>query len=68
MLASSPDRGSQKLNVACKSRRRFEAPLEKGPPCSALAVSKNGEPRIPLGFAVFTLFKTLRTETPRMRL
>ena len=41
------------------------APVENGPPCSALAVSKNGEPRIPLGFARFTLLKTLRTETPK---
>src|SRR5258708_1270537 len=58
----------QKLNVACRSMRRLAAPDEKGPACSALAVSKNGEPRIPLGFARFTVLKTLRAEMPRMRL
>ena len=59
---------NQKLNVACKSMRRFAAELENGPPCKAFETSKNGDPRIPLGFARFTLLKTFRTFTPSIRL
>ena len=66
--ARQPAQQDQKLNVACRSSLRFAPPVENGPPCKALAESKNGEPRIPLGFARLTLFRTLRTETPRVRL
>jgi len=58
----------QKLNVACRSMRRFAAELEKGPPCSAFEISKYGEPRIPPGLARFTLLKTLRTFMLKIRL
>ena len=55
---------NQKLNVAIKSIRRLAAPLEKGPfVASPLGVSKNREPKIPLGFPKLTLLKALRAET-----
>lgn len=59
---------TQKLNVACKSMRRTAPAVEKGPPWRAFGIPKKVEPRMPLGFAVFTLLKTLRTFTPKVRL
>jgi hypothetical protein len=41
----------QKLNVACRSMRRFAAEFENGPLCSWLDVSKKRDPKMPLGFA-----------------
>src|SRR6202043_348839 len=50
--------------VACNSIRRLaELPCENGPPCSELETSNNLEPSTALGFATFTLLKTLRTPT-----
>jgi hypothetical protein len=58
----------QKLNLACKSMRRFAAEFEKGPDCSALGWSNNREPKMPLGLAKFTLLKTFLALTPKVRL
>jgi len=59
----------QKANVACSSMRRFdEVPCENAPPCKALETSKILEPRTEYGLATFTLLKTLRAPTPRVRL
>src|SRR5580693_5404729 len=56
---------NQKLKVANRSMRRMAAPLEKGPfSATPFGVSKNREPRMPLGFPKLTLFKVLRAETP----
>jgi hypothetical protein len=54
----------QKLKLACKSMRRFATPVENGPPCRLLNLSKNGDPstQAPAGLPTFTLLKTLRTE------
>lgn len=60
---------NQKLKVANRSMRRMAAPLEKGPfSATPFGVSKNREPRMPLGFPKLTLFKVLRAETPKLRL
>jgi len=61
-------RWNQKLKVAIRSMRRLAAEFEKVPLWSALDTSKKREPKIPLGFARFTLLKTLRAETPKLRL
>jgi len=59
----------QKLNVACRSIRRFaEEPAENGPPCREFEIPKSGEPRTAFGLATLTLLNTLRTLTPNVRL
>ncbi len=66
----NPDRSYlvQKLKLTCKSILRLAAELENGPPCRLLGVSKNREPRIPLGLPRFTLLNTLRAEAPNVML
>lgn len=59
---------AQKLKVACRSIRRTALPVENGPPCNPFGTLKKLDPRTPLGFAVFTLLKTLRAVTPNVRL
>lgn len=60
---------NQKLNITCRSRRRFADELgANGPPCRALETPKYCELRTPPGFAKFTLLKTLRTPSPSVRL
>jgi hypothetical protein len=50
--------------VAIKSILRLAAPLEKGPfDASPFGVSKNLEPKMPLGFPKLTLLKAFRAET-----
>src|ERR1700756_3391914 len=49
-------------------RRLAAEPGENGPPCRELETSKNLDPRTALGFAAFTLLKTLRTFRPKVRL
>ena len=58
----------QKLNVACKSILRTATPVEKGPPCRLLYLSKNGEPKTPPGFPRFTLLKIFRPEALSVKL
>ena len=59
----------QKLKVANRSMRRLAAPFEKGPfAASPFGVSKNREPKMPLGFPKLTLLKAFRAETPKLRL
>lgn len=59
----------QKLNVACSSILRLAAvPGENGPPCRELGTSNSLEPTTAFGLATFTLLKTLRAFTPRVRL
>src|SRR5229473_5843929 len=59
---------NQKLKVSCRSIRRLAEEFEKGPDCSWFGMSKNREPKIPLGLAKLTLLKTLRAVTPKVRL
>lgn len=59
----------QKLKVADRSMRRLAAPFEKGPfDASPFGVSKNLEPRMPLGSPKLTLLKALRAEALKVRL
>jgi hypothetical protein len=58
----------QKLKVTCRSMRRFAEEFEKPPPWSWFGMSKNREPKMPLGLAKFTLLKMLRTLVPNVRL
>lgn len=58
----------QKLNVAIRSILRLAEEFENGPPCKPLGMSKNRDPKMPLGLPKFTLLKTLRAEAPRVKL
>lgn len=58
----------QKLKVAIRSMRRLAEEFENDPPCNPLGVSKNRDPRIPLGLPKFTLLKRFRAEAPMLRL
>jgi hypothetical protein len=48
--------------------RRFAAGEEKNPPTSAFDRPKSGESRTPIGVARFTLLKTFRALTLKVRL
>src|SRR5260370_2392461 len=49
----------QKLNVACRSRRRGAAVVGNDPPCKPLGTSKHRDPSTPLGLPTVTLFQTV---------
>ena len=54
--------------MACNSIFRFAAGLENGPPAKATDCPKFGELRTPIGVAAFTLFRTFRALTVKVRL
>src|SRR5208282_4911607 len=58
----------QKLNMACSSILRLAAALLNGPPANATDCPKFCELSTPMGGAGFTLFRTLRALTLKVRL
>ena len=60
-------RGFQKLNVTCRSIRRFDVGSLYGRPTNPFASPKSGEPRLPTGGNTFTLLNTFLAITAKVK-